>query len=65
MARPMRDLGQMQRDAQNGHAPKGIPCPECGSTRRRVFRTRPTTGVIVRETICLDCDEVSKTFETP
>lgn len=53
-------MGEMQAAAGQ---PKGIPCKNCGSTRRRVWTTRRGDGYVMRETICLECESKRVTME--
>lgn len=62
--RKYRSMREMQQDARAGAVPKGIPCLNCGSTSRRVFRTVKEDGMVVRETQCLDCYAKDVTKET-
>lgn len=56
-------MGEMQRQANSADTPKGIPCKNCGSTRRRVWTTRRGDGYVMRETICLECEAKRVTME--
>jgi formamidopyrimidine-DNA glycosylase len=60
--RKSRSMSEMQQEA-NASEPKGIPCPNCGSTVRRVWTTRRGEGYIMRETICQACQHKRITIE--
>lgn len=65
MARRIVNMGEMQREA--GNEPKGIPCPNCGCTQRRVWATRCESddgGYVRRAVHCLQCNARFNTKET-
>jgi transcriptional regulator NrdR family protein len=41
----------------------GIPCPECGSVKHRVYATRTVARFVVRTRLCAHCGTKFRTFE--
>ena len=41
----------------------GIPCPQCGSTKRRVVESRPQINFVARRCVCQTCSHRFTTHE--
>lgn len=63
--RSLREMQEESRmaDAEAGFEPKGIPCPNCGSTERRVWKTKPQPNIIARRICCQNCPHRFTTYE--